>query len=236
MPGLRSVDTVLFDLDGTLVDSSRTIMDAIDHALNALGVAPGGVQVESLIGQPLYDIFMKTYGLPMERALQAIDVYREHYDRLNQSGTRVYDGVREGLAGLRAEGHRLYIATVKPTPIAEKVLADLGLRQHFSGVAGASMGPERRDKRRIIAWALTEFDLDPDSSVMVGDRDQDVEGARGNGLASVAVHYGFGQAEELRRAEPDHTADTFQDVVRLLLGEPVGDKVVEPGNHRGLIK
>ncbi|MBT8040670.1 MAG: HAD hydrolase-like protein [Xanthomonadales bacterium] len=236
MPGLRFVDNVLFDLDGTLVDSSRTIVDAIEHALNTLDVAPGGVQVERLIGQPLYDIFMKTYGLPRERALQAIDVYREHYDRLNQSGTRVYDGVREGLAGLRAEGYGLYIATVKPTPIADKVLLDLGLRKHFNGVAGASMGPERRDKQRIIAWALNKFDLDPNTSLMVGDRDQDVEGARGNGLASVAVHYGFGQAEELRRAQPDHTADCFQDVVRLVLGEPVEDKAVEAGNHRGLIE
>lgn len=217
MRRLRPVDNVLFDLDGTLVDSSRTILDSIDHALTVLEVDPGATRVEQLIGLPLYDIFRTSYGLPRARALQAIDVYREHYDRLNQAGTRVYEGVHDGLAALRAAGCRLYIATVKPTPIAEKVLRDLDLRLHFAGVAGASMGPERRDKHRIIAWALETFGLRPEASIMVGDRDQDIEGARASGLASMAVRYGFGHVDELSRAAPDLSADRFADVVRLLL-------------------
>jgi len=218
MAELNGLRNVLFDLDGTLVDSSKTILDSVFHALEKLAVDPqSGPDVRTLIGMPLFDIFVGQYGMSKERAQEAIDHYRDYYEQLNQAGTRVYDGVRDGLGRLNGAGLNLFIATVKPTPIAEKVLVDLELREHFSGVAGASMGPERRDKSSIIAHALSAFGLESGSSVMVGDRDQDVLGARANGLSSMAVTYGFGHRDELLTATPDHSADHFSDVSRILL-------------------
>lgn len=221
MPGLNGIRNVLFDLDGTLVDSSKTILDSVEHALRSLDVDPaGGPPVQRLIGMPLLDIFTREFGLPRSTALEAIDRYRAHYEALAQAGTTVYEGVREGLSELVAGGYQLFLATVKPTPIAERVLADLDLRAHFSGVAGASMGPERREKARIIAWALDTFDLAAAESLMVGDRDQDIDGARANGLASVAVSWGFGDAGELEAAAPDYRAGRFSEVVALLRARP----------------
>ena len=220
MAELKNLRNVLFDLDGTLVDSSKTILDSVFHALKTLGVDPeSGPDVRTLIGMPLFDIFVGQYGMPVERAQQAIDHYRDYYERLNQEGTLVFEGVREGLSRLQDVGLQLFIATVKPTSIAEKVLVDLGLRDHFSGVAGASMGPERRDKTSIIAHALDTYGLDAGCSVMVGDRDQDILGARANGLASLAVTYGFGHRDELDAANPDHSADQFRDVSRILVND-----------------
>jgi phosphoglycolate phosphatase len=218
MPELRKLHNVLFDLDGTLVDSSKTILDSVFHALETLGVDPqSGPDVRSLIGMPLFDIFVGQYGMAEDRAQLAIDHYRAYYEQLNQAGTTVFAGVRDGLAALQESGLQLFIATVKPTSIAEKVLSDLGLREHFAGVAGASMGPERRDKTSIIAHALSTFGLIADRTVMVGDRDQDILGARANGLPSMAVTYGFGQRDELAAARPDHSADHFRDVSRILV-------------------
>lgn len=219
MRRLNGVRNVLFDLDGTLVDSRETILASIAHALESLGLDPGaGPAVDRLIGKPLLDIFTASYGMDRERAQRAIDLYREYYDALNQEGTRVYDGVHEGLAELAGGGYSLYVATVKPTPIAEKVLADLDLRIHFSGVAGASMGPERRGKTAIIAHALQRFGLVPGKSLMIGDRDQDIDGARENGLRSLGVTWGFGSREELDHAAPDHLAERFRDIPQLLSG------------------
>jgi phosphoglycolate phosphatase len=110
------------------------------------------------------------------------------------------------------------VATVKPTPIAEKVLTDLDLRSHFDGVAGASMGPERRDKSSIIAWAMESFALQSEHSIMVGDRDQDVHGARANGLRAVGVTYGFGSAEEIAASRPDFIEESSGRIHRLLKG------------------
>jgi phosphoglycolate phosphatase len=218
MPELNKVHNVLFDLDGTLVDSSKTILDSVFHALGTLGVDPqSGPDVRSLIGMPLFDIFVGQYGMAEDRAQLAIDHYREYYEQLNQAGTTVFAGVRDGLAALQESGLQLFIATVKPTSIAEKVLSDLRLREHFAGVAGASMGPERRDKTSIIAHALSTFGLMADRTVMVGDRDQDILGARANGLPSMAVTYGFGHRDELAAARPDHSADHFRDVSRILV-------------------
>lgn len=214
MNGLRNV---LFDLDGTLVDSSGTILASLTHALESLGRDPTeGPPVASLIGRPLLDIFTGPFGMTPALAHEAIDRYRAHYEALNQEGTRVYDGVREGLEALGAGGYALFIATVKPTPIAEKVLSDLALRAHFSGVVGATMGPERRGKSAIIAHAIDLHDLSRDRSLMVGDRDQDIHGARENGLRSLAVTWGFGSRDELENAAPDHVAERFGDIPRLL--------------------
>lgn len=219
MPGLNGIQNVLFDLDGTLVDSSATIGASILHALQRMDLSLDEVPaVESLIGMPLYDIFVGRFGMDEASALDAIDHYRIHYDQLNQAGSRVYDRVRDDLADLKASGASLYVATVKPTPIAEKVLLDLDLRGYFDGVAGASMGPERRDKTGIIAYALATFGLQAQSSVMVGDRDQDVNGARANGLRSVAVTYGFGSHEELNACTPDFTVHESGRIFSLIQG------------------
>ena len=204
MGGIVELDNVLFDLDGTLVDSRGTIAASLGHALDRMGVdATAGPPVDGLIGLPLFDIFMTSFGLTRERALLAIDHYRDHYDQLSPQGSSVYDDVASDLDGLRRSGLRLYVATVKPTSIAHKVLVDLGLDGYFDGVAGASMGPERREKTGIIAHALARYGLDPARSLMVGDRDQDVAGARANGLRAVGVTYGFGSREEIIAARPD---------------------------------
>lgn len=204
MAGLSRPRQLLFDLDGTLVDSRGTIAASIAWALEQIGHdGAGGPAVETLIGMPLYDIFTERYGLERSSALHAIDLYRAHYDRISPQGSRIYDGVPEDLGRLRARGLGLYVATVKPTSIARKVLADVGLAALFDGVAGASMGPERRDKASIIAHALDRFGLDPADCLMVGDRDQDVNGARANGLRAVGVTYGFGSADEIAAARPD---------------------------------
>lgn len=204
MGGIMPLANVLFDLDGTLVDSRDTITASLGHALERMGVdAASGPAITGLIGLPLFDIFTTAFALPREVALQAIGHYRRHYDRLSPAGSRTYPRVPQDLERLHALGLRLYVATVKPTPIAEKVLADLGLDVHFDGVAGASMGPERREKTGIIAHALARFALDPQHSLMVGDRDQDIAGARANGLRAVGVTYGFGSREEIEAARPD---------------------------------
>jgi phosphoglycolate phosphatase len=152
-----------------------------------------------------------------EQAYVAIDLYREHYDSLNQEGTRVYENIPDVLPRLKKAGYRLFIATVKPTQIAEKVLSDLDLRGWFDGVAGSSMDSERRDKSSIIAHALRKFDLNPLHSMMIGDRDQDITGARDNGMPSIAVTYGFGSRNELISARPDHVVERSEEIVSLLV-------------------
>jgi phosphoglycolate phosphatase len=200
---LNGFDNLLFDLDGTLVDSSATIAAALAFALERSGLGGfGGRDVTALIGRPLLDIFEGEFGLGRAPALRAVDLYREQYDRLAHAGTRVYPGVEHLLAELQQAGFRLLAATVKPTRIARSVLSGMSLQAYFSDVAGASLGPERRDKCSIIAHAVGRLELDPARSLMIGDRREDIAGARANGLQAIGVSYGFGSMEELRAADP----------------------------------
>ena len=217
---LDSIKNLLFDLDGTLVDSSGTISASLEYALDRMGSGPlSGVSVQSLIGRPLLDIFQREFAMDAKQATEAIELYREHYDGLGREGTSVYADVPEVLAALSLAGYRLYVATVKPTSIAEKVLVDFQLRDHFSGVAGASMGPERRDKASIIAHALERYKLDAGHSLMVGDRRQDIDGARENGLPAIGVTYGFGSREELDSARPAGIVERSSEIATLLLAD-----------------
>jgi len=215
---MKRIQNILFDLDGTLVDSSRTIGQSIDFALDAMAVEiTGDKPIEAVIGRPLLDIFRNEYHMTEAQARQAIDLYRDHYDSLNQEGTEIYESIPDVLPALKNAGYRLFVATVKPTSIADKVLADLDLRSCFDGVSGASMGPTRRDKSSIIAHALRTFGLDPVQSLMIGDRDQDILGARENGLQAIGVTYGFGSKEELNAAGPSHLVDHSQQIIDLLV-------------------
>jgi phosphoglycolate phosphatase len=219
---MRNIQNLLFDLDGTLVDSSHTIGVSIEFALDGLDVdKSSGKPIEAMIGAPLLDIFRKEFDMSDEQAYAAIDLYRDHYDSLNQAGTLVYDSIREVLPALKKAGYRLFIATVKPTSIAEKVLVDLDLRSSFDGIAGSSMDSRRRDKSSIIAHALRTFDLDPLQSMTIGDRDQDIAGARENGMSAIGVTYGFGSREELHAAQPVHLIDHSKEIIALLVNPDV---------------
>ena len=217
---LAGIRNVLFDLDGTLVDSSATIAASLAHALEQMNAGPVGADfAQTVIGRPLFDIFQGEFDMSEEQALQAIDHYRLHYDALNQAGTRVYEGIPELLTTLQRAGYRLFVATVKPTGIAEKVLDDMQLRPYFEGVAGASMGPERREKAGIIAHALGRYGLKAQQSLMVGDRGEDIYGARVNGVRAIGVTYGFGSRQELASAQPMGTVGRSAELTALILAD-----------------
>jgi phosphoglycolate phosphatase len=212
-----SIQNVLFDLDGTLVDSSETIAACIAHSLRELGLGANcQTPLRSLIGMPLLDIFRDHYGLEEDVARAAIELYRARYDALEQAGTRVYEDMDDVLSTLRENGLRLFLATVKPAPIAEKVLRDLGMRGHFDGVAGSSMDHRLRSKSAIIRHVIETWELQPAQSLMVGDRSQDIEGARANGLRSIGVGWGFGSPGELQAAAPDHLASEAKEIPALV--------------------
>lgn len=202
---MRAVENILFDLDGTLVDSSGAIRASLAHALERIGGRfPEDLPVTGMIGLPLLDILRQHFGVVGEPAEQAIAYYRSHYDRHARAATIVYEHIDTVLSHLHGAGLRLYVATVKPAPIARKVLREMGLSNCFDGVAGSSMDHRLRDKAGIIRALVREHGLAPQRSAMVGDRAQDVAGARANGLLAVGVTWGFGSAGELAAAQPDH--------------------------------
>ena len=119
---------------------------------------------------------------------------------------------------LSRAGYELYIATVKQTGVAEKVLLDLDLHSHFSGICGSSLDSSRRDKSSIISHTLERFSLARESSVMIGDRHHDIEGALQNRLKAIGVTWGYGSRSELIDAGADGIVDSVDQVQAALEG------------------
>jgi phosphoglycolate phosphatase len=218
---MRPVENVLFDLDGTLVDSSGAIRASLAHALKRVGGHfPDDLPVAGMIGLPLLDILRQHFGIVGEPAEQAITHYRSHYDRHAREATTVYEEIDALLESLHGGSRRLFVATVKPEPIARKVLDEMALAHWFQGVAGSSMDHRLRDKAGIIRALMREHGLAAERSAMVGDRAQDVAGARANGLLAIGVTWGFGSTGELAAAQPDHIVQRPAEIMPLIAAGP----------------
>ena len=192
---------VLFDLDGTLTDPAEGITNSLMHAQRRLGraVSPRE-ELYVFIGPPLIETFMSEWGLTRAESQQALLYYREYFTDRGIFENTPYPGIRETLGELKGAGLRLFVATSKPEPLSLRILEYFDLMPFFHGLAGSTMDEQRTKKGEVIAYALSTFQLNPNETVMVGDRKHDVLGARENGLPCVGVLYGYGSREELTAA------------------------------------
>lgn len=205
------MDAVLLDLDGTLVDPFDGITRCVRHALVGLG-HPVPDDLRSFIGPPLQEGFAAVGVADVDRA---VALYRERFKGVGLYEHVVYDGVPEALAALVGAGLRLCLATSKPEPFALRILEHQGLLPLFAGVAGATLDGTRRHKADVVAHALGLLDVAPEGTVMVGDRVQDVDGARAHGVRSVGVSWGYAEPGELDGA--DAVVGTPAELLALLL-------------------
>ena len=208
---------VLFDLDGTLTDPAEGITNALMHAQRRLGRAVSPREdLFVFIGPPLIESFMSEWGLTRAEADQALVYYREHFNTKGLYENIPYPGIGAFLGDLKAAGLRLFVATSKPEPLSLRILEHFDLLPYFEAVAGSTMDEQRTKKGEVIAYALSEFHLDPKETVMVGDRRHDVAGAAENDLACIGVLYGYGSREELTAAGAAALAADLGELTALL--------------------
>lgn len=201
---------LLFDLDGTLTDSAEGICRSVIYALEQFGIAVEDEQsLRAFVGPPLLDSFQKYYGFDREQARKAVEYYRVYFKEKGLLENRVYDGIKEVLQELNRRGFVLMVATSKPEVFARRILAHFDLDGEFAFIGAATLDESRSRKDAVIRYVLEENHLEDLSQVvMVGDRDQDILGARANGLDSIGVLYGYGSREELTGAGADALAET----------------------------
>lgn len=216
---MKNYDIILFDLDGTLTDSGPGIMNAAAYAVKKLGApVPDRSVLRAFVGPPLADSFERFCGFPREKALEAVQAYREYYNVTGIFENSVYPGMEKALSALTGAGKTLAVATSKPETAARRVLEHFGLAGYFTVIAGATEDGSRVAKADVVAYALERLGVSgPGVALMVGDREHDVLGAAANGLECMGVLYGYGSRVELESAGAVCTADTPEDVARLIL-------------------
>lgn len=207
---------ILFDLDGTLTDPREGIVACIKHGLSSLGEpSPPDSDLERFIGPPLHDTFARLLSGDSTRIEAAIRAYRERFATVGMFENAVYSGIPGVLESLGALGAELYVATSKPQVFAERILAHFGLWGHFKGIFGSELSGVRSDKGELIGHVLATARLRSDETVMVGDREHDVRGARRNHIRAVGVLWGYGSREELTVAGAERLLEQPSDLCSL---------------------
>jgi phosphoglycolate phosphatase len=226
---LRPFDMILFDLDGTLTDSAPGITRCVQFALARQGITVADPEeLTPFVGPPLAESFARIYGFDAERSRRAIAAYRERFATVGIYENAPYPGIPALLAQLAKSGATLAVASSKPTPFVARILDHFALAQHFTAVVGSTLDQTRVAKEDVVAHALTLLpDHDRARTVMVGDREHDVRGARAHGIGTIAVTYGYGSPAELAAAGPLALADSV-GALAALLGAPEIPVSAEP--------
>ena len=204
----------LFDLDGTLTDSGIGITNSVMYALEKFGIhVSDRSELYPFIGPPLTDSFRKYFGFTEDQAFQAVEYYREYFRAGGIFENEVYKGIPEMLEELKARNAVIALSTSKPYEFSVQILEHFGLRQYFDFIGAATMDGRVSKKADVIRQILDELgDIDAASVLMVGDRDQDVDGAKANHLHCAGVLWGYGSKDELMNAGADYIVSVPSDI------------------------
>lgn len=209
--------TILFDFDGTIMNTMDGITRGVQYALQKMGVEPPPQEaLTCFIGPPLSESFSEFYHLSEADALRATQYYREYYSVDGLTQCAPYPGIGTLLGRLRAQEKLVALATSKPQPFAEEILRTHGLLDSFHILSGAGLDGSHNAKVDVIRRALEQLP-GHGPAIMVGDRKFDVEGAHLAGLPCIGVLYGFGDRAEFEAAGADYIAADVAELESLLL-------------------
>lgn len=216
MDGIRNV---VFDLDGTLVDTSEGVVDGVRHLFRSLGrAAPDDAEIARHIGPPLKEMLVALLGTVDEAELAAgVRIFRERYGARGADGSRPYDGVPGMLRSLSGAGLRLFVVTNKPTAFARAILERFSLAPLFEEVVGQELSGGPVEKGALLAGLIARRGLAGRETVVVGDSAGDIEAARANGARAIGVTWGYGAPGAVERAAPELVCYSVDHLRRVLL-------------------
>lgn len=208
----------LFDLDGTLTDTGEGIMKSAQHALDAFGFFREPEEnLRRFVGPPLDQAFREFYGLSQADALTAVEKYRERYREKGVFESPLYPGI-DGLLKALSQRAVVCVATSKPLLFAGQILELRGIQGYFREIVGANLDGTMTDKAQVIGEVLRRLGNPPrEQAVMIGDRRQDIRGAKTQGLDSIGAAYGYAEDGELEEAGATWIVPTVEELEQFCL-------------------
>ena len=223
MMDFSSIRAVLFDLDGTLVDSAPDIARAVDRTLEALGRPPAGAdRVRNWVGNGAPRLIKRVltgemHGEPeAELYERAFDLFLRNYGEDLTGHSVLYPGAAEMLSALQGRGLKLACVTNKPERFARPVLEALGIAAPFEIIVGGDTVDAKKPDPAPMLFALDRLGVAPEQALMVGDSVIDVEAARNTGTGVVCVPYGYNHGVDVRGFGPDAVIDNLRELERML--------------------
>lgn len=208
------MDIVIFDLDGTLLDSKKTILRCLNTTLAEQGFGTfADEDLYSLIGMDLMEILALKGANRQEIAARYTEIQLESY----MDDMKVYSGVFELLEKLKNAEYKIAAITMRRGTIAREVLSGFGLVKYFDEVIGADEVSAPKPSGNHALAVCERLSVSPDSCIVVGDSKYDMLSGKSAGCTVIGVTWGMGGVEELQRAGADHIVDGFDGLTELLL-------------------
>ena len=210
------MDAVIFDLDGTLLDSEKTIIRSFNTALGEFGFTPFEMhELHSMIGMDLFQILAQKGADRPEIAERYTQIQLDTY----MDDMVVYNGVPELLTALQESGYVLASATMRRGRIAREVLNGLGIDHHFEAIIGADDTSKPKPSGVHILTTCEAIKIQPGNVIMVGDSKFDILSAKEAGCLAIGVSWGMGTIKELEDAGADHIIHEMSDLSDFLLSK-----------------
>lgn len=219
LPQIKNYKLILWDLDGTLADTSEGVINAVKYAAKCKGlpVLPEE-QYRKFIGPPNTETYGKYFGLSGAALNEAIKFHKEYATTRGANEAVVYPCLKAVLTAIKSAGKQQAVVTLKLQESAEKVMTFLGLQEHFDCIIGSS--PEIHEKKLLLEKCICDRNVDKSECVLIGDSIYDQAGAHACGIDFIAVTYGFGfsSAEDTKEYPAIAVADTPAEVLKILEG------------------
>ena len=225
---LQAKSVLLFDLDGTLVDSAPDLALAVNKTLCDLGKAEFAQHtIRSWVGNGAQTLVERalsgssTIDVQLDAALveDALAIFLAHYQQCLCIESVLYDDVKSGLFALKAAGFRLAIITNKPAVFIQPILTGLGIDNLFELLIGGDALPEKKPHPAPLHFALTQLNVTAQQCLMIGDSKNDILAAKAANIDSVGLTYGYNYGEDISTYQPQWCFDTFKELLALLIQE-----------------
>jgi phosphoglycolate phosphatase len=210
------VDLIIFDVDGTLVDSAHDLIVSVNYTLEAIGLPrEDPAMIQSFIGDGVRKLVERSLGSEYQHLyLKAVEVFRAHYNEHLLDHTRLYPGTEDVLAHFSHK--KKAVLTNKSYGFTVKILQGLNILHNFEEVVGADSTPYLKPEPYAIFRIIEDLRARSERTVMIGDGVKDIEAAKSAGVKSCGVLYGYTNRERLLNVSPDFLCEKIQDLKEIL--------------------
>jgi phosphoglycolate phosphatase len=222
-PFAHPIRGVIFDLDGTLVDSSAEIATALEATFRELGLSVlTKAAVEALIGRGVRVLVERALmqvggsGLSID---EVVHRFEKHYEKTVGTNSALYPGAREAMTRLRAAEIPMAVVTNKPRFFTEHLLEGVGAMEFLSAIVAGDDGFTRKPSPDMLLAACRRLGTDPHMTLMLGDSDNDIVAARAANLSVWCVPYGYNEGKPPEALDCDRLVDDLDVAARLILGD-----------------
>ena len=220
----QPIRAVLFDLDGTLIDTLPDLHAAACAMLNDLGRPPLPLEsIRAYVGRGIPNLIKRVLANSLHVAEdpnppppEAVASYRRHYARENGRNAKVYPGVLEGLASLRAQGVPLGVVTNKADTFIQPLLEQTGLSGYFEVLVGGDRLPKVKPDPMPLVWACGRLGVSPAETLFIGDSINDALAARAAGCPVFLLPYGYNEDRDVHELDCDAIVESVRDAVKLI--------------------